>query len=84
MNEDLAIGHEPLTPAAIKFIIARVFDNANDAFKEAKINNKDEFYQGRIQAYYEILNTIKNELIGHDQDLKEFGLDENLEQKMFS
>ena len=77
MNE-----HEQLTPEAIKFIIARVFDNANDAIKEAKVNSKDEFYQGRKLAYYEILDTIKSELIAHDQDLKEFGLDENLEIKL--
>ena len=74
---------EPLTPAAVKFIIARVLDNANDAFKEAIVNGKDEFYQGRKLAYYEILDTIKSELMAHDQDLKEFGLDVNLE-KMFS
>lgn len=74
---------EPLTPAAIKFMIARMLDNANDAFKEATIYGKDEFYQGRKLAYYEMLDTIKSELMAHDQDLKEFGLDVNLE-KMFS
>ena len=35
-------------------------------------------------AYYEVLDTIKNELIAHNQNLKEFGLDENLELKMLS
>lgn len=80
MNEN---DFEPLSPEAVKFIIARVLDNANDAFKEAKDNRQNDFYQGRKFAYYEILDTIKNELIAHDQDLKEFGLDENLEMKMF-
>ena len=74
---------EPLTPAAVKFIIARVLNNANDAFKEATVNDKDKFYQGRKFAYYEILDTIKNELIAHDQDLKEFGLDRNLEKELW-
>ena len=35
-------------------------------------------------AYYEVLDTIKNELIAQNQNLKEFGLDENLELKMLS
>ena len=77
---------EPLTHAAMKFMIARVIDNANDAIKEAIVKKHDEneeFYQGRQFAYYEVLDTLKNELIAHDQDLKEFGLDVNLEH-MFS
>ncbi len=66
---------------AVKYIIARVIDNANDALEEAKKNKDDDFYKGKKLAYYEILDTIKNELDINDQDLKEFGLDENLERK---
>lgn len=66
---------------AVKYIIARVVDNANDALEEAKKNKDDDFYKGKKLAYYEILDTIKNELDINDQDLKEFGLDENLERK---
>ena len=79
---DLDLEREPLTPEAIKYIVARMLDNANDAIKEARENKNNEFYQGRKFAYYEMLDTIKNELFVHDQDLKEFGLDENLEEKM--
>ena len=75
---------ESLTPESIKFIVARVLDNANDAFKEANENKQNDFYEGRRLAYYEVLDTIKNELIAHNQDLKEFGLDESLELKMLS
>ena len=77
---------EPLTPAAMKYMIARVIDNANDAIKESIVKKDDEnenFYRGRKFAYYEVLDTLKNELIAHDQDLKEFGLDENLEKKLW-
>ena len=71
-----------LSEAEIKYIIARVLDNANDAFEEAGENKNDDFYQGKMLAYYEILDTIKNELICRDQDLKEFGLDINLEKML--
>lgn len=65
----------------IKYIVARVMDNANDAFEEAEENGDDDFYKGKKLAYYEILDTIKNELKARGQDLKEFGLDINLERK---
>lgn len=68
-----------MTEAAIKFIISRVIENANDATEEAKQNKADDFYKGRMLAYYEILDTIKSELDVRDADLKEFGLDFDLE-----
>lgn len=69
-----------MNEATIKFIIARVIANANEALEESKQNKGDDFYDGRKLAYYEILDTIKNELDINDQDLKEFGLDIDLEQ----
>ncbi len=75
------MGNE-LTSESIKYIIARVLDNANDAIEEAKENKDDEFYSGKRLAYYEILDTIKNELIVKNQDLKEFGLNIDLENKI--
>lgn len=75
------MGNE-LTSESIKYIIARVLDNANDAIEEAKENKDDEFYSGKRLAYYEILDTIKNELIVRNQDLKEFGLNIDLENKI--
>lgn len=70
-----------MNESEIKYIIARVIENANDARKEAKEAPDDEFYKGKKLAYYEILDTIKNELKARGQDLKEFGLDANLERK---
>lgn len=69
-----------MTDATIKYIISRVIDNANDALEESKANKGDAFYAGKSLAYYEILDTIKNELEARDQDLKEFGLDVDLEK----
>ena len=62
-----------------KYIVSRVLDNANDAISDAKENPEDDFYKGRKMAYYEVLDTIKNELKARDADLKEFGLDIDLE-----
>lgn len=70
-----------MTDATIKFIISRVIDNANDAAKESEQNKGDDFYKGRRLAYYEILDTIKSELEVRGQDLKEFGLDVDLEKE---
>lgn len=68
----------------IKYIIARVIDNANDVLEEERKNKDDAFYKGKKLAYYEILDTIKNDLDINDQDLKEFGLDVDLEKVFYS
>lgn len=69
-----------MSEETIQFIISRVIDNANDALREAQENKGDEFYVGKKLAYYEVLDTIKSELLAHDQSLKAFGLDVNLEK----
>lgn len=69
-----------MTDATIKFIISRVIENANDSLEEARQNKDDSYYEGRKIAYYEILDTIKSELETHEQDLKEYGLDIDLEK----
>jgi len=69
--------------SAIKQMIARIIANANDTLQEASENNNDIFYKGKLLAYYEVLDTIKNDLIIYDQDLKEFLLDINLEKVFF-
>lgn len=73
-----------MTEETIKHIIARVIDNANDALEEERKNKNDAFYKGKKLAYYEILDTIKNDLDIDDQDLKAFGLDVNLEKIFYS
>ena len=73
-----------MTEETIKHIIARVIDNANDALEEEGKNKNDAFYKGKKLAYYEILDTIKNDLDIDDQDLKAFGLDVNLEKMFYS
>lgn len=66
-----------LSVSELEFIVSRVLDNANEA-----LSNKDDsdFVQGKRLAYYEILDTIKNELEVRDVDTKDFGLDISLEE----
>lgn len=65
-----------LSTSELEFIVSRVLENAKNA---ADNNDKSEFEQGKKLAYYEILDTIKNEIIVRDIELKEFGLDMMLE-----
>lgn len=65
-------------------IINRLLSNANDTLKDAQANDKqandkDEFYVGKKLAYYEVLDTIKNDLIIAEYDLQECGLDIDLD-----
>lgn len=71
-----------MSESALQYILSRMLDNANDTMKELKNNPKDLFYQGKKLAYYEMIDTIKNELEAHNQDLKEYGLDFDLEDKL--
>lgn len=69
-----------MNEASIEYIISRVIENANEALAESKQNPNDDFVKGRKLAYYEVLDTIKSELIARDYDLKKVGLDVELEE----
>ncbi|NLY77319.1 MAG: transposase [Tissierellia bacterium] len=71
-----------LTKGSIQYIISRLLDYANEAIKESKKNEQDLFYKGKKLAYIEMLNVLKNELGARDEDLKEYGLDFNIENKL--
>ena len=71
-----------MNDSEIKYIISRILDNANDAIEESNQNKDDDFYKGKKIAYYEVLDTIKNELKAKSQDLKEYGLEINLEKTL--
>ena len=47
------------------------------------MNEEMKYIISRIigNAYYEVLDVIKSELEAHGHDLKEFGLDVNLEKE---
>jgi hypothetical protein len=72
-----------MNEAVAQFLVARIIDCANYALTEAKENEGDAFYKGRKLAYYEVLSLLQNELDLHDENLKEYGLDINLEKTLF-
>lgn len=70
-----------MNESTLKYIIARVIDNANETMNEAKEKPNDDFYKGKRLAYYEVLDTIKNTLLNEGISLDDLGLNVNLERK---
>lgn len=73
---------ELLSIESMKYIVGRLIKNACEAANEANADKSDLFAAGRQVAYYEMLDILRSELLIADQDLKEFGLDFNLESTM--
>lgn len=70
-----------LDEETLKYIIARLVERADEAMQEY-INDKDnDFKNGQSLAYYEMLDILRTELDLSEQDLNEFGLDFDLEEK---
>lgn len=70
-----------LDEETLKYIIARLVERADEAMQEY-INDKDnDFKNRRSLAYYEMLDILRTELDLSEQDLNEFGLDFDLEEK---
>lgn len=70
-----------ITSLQMKLVIENLLNNALNAVKDAG-ESRDGFYEGEKAGYYEILDTIKNQMIVDDRDLSEFGLDINLEETL--
>lgn len=71
-----------MNDAVFKFMISRITEKAKDAIKESNDNSNQDYWEGRKFAYYEILDTIKSELDVRDEDLKEYGIDFDLESSL--
>lgn len=67
-----------LTTAELEFIIARVLRNAENLMEESASESQD-FTDGKKLAYYEVLDTIKNELSVRNIDTKQLGIDKMLQ-----
>ena len=74
------IDEELLTQEDFRYIIARVVDNAKDAYNE---NDGSDFFKGKMLAYYEVLDTIRNELTVEGKDITRFGLDFSPEELLY-
>ena len=83
-REVIMMANEKLTKEGIKYIIGRLLKNAQEAIGEWDKDKSNLFYDGKALAYYEMLDIIKAELDIREQDLKEFGLDVSLEEKLLA
>ena len=83
-REVIMMANEKLTKEGIKYIIGRLLKNAQEAIGEWDKDKSNLFYDGKALAYYEMLDIIKTELDIREQDLKEFGLDVSLEEKLLA
>ena len=73
-----------MTQEQMQFVIERVVKYAVEANGEAKETPNDEFLQGKRQAYYEVLDTIKNQLEIYGANLKDYALNFDIENKMWT
>ncbi len=71
------------TDATLRFLVYRLRERALDALKESRDEPEDTFLAGRRMAYYEVLDILKTELSLRDADLKEVGLDTDLDRLFF-
>ena len=78
------MANEKLTKEGIEYIIGRLLKNAQETVGEWEKDKSKLFYDGKALAYYEMLDIIKAELDIREQDLKEFGLDVSLEEKLLA
>ena len=73
---------DALTVEGMKYLISRLLDNAYNAVEERKQEPSNDFLEGKCLAYFEMLDILRSELDVRDQDLKQFGLDIDLENEI--
>jgi hypothetical protein len=71
-----------LSKESLQYMIARLLERAKEAVEESNADPNNDLEAGRRLAYYEMLDILKSELLVEDQDLKDFGLDIDLENKI--
>ena len=67
----------------IKYIITTIVERGKESAIEAREDKKNDFKQGRAEAYWEVLDIIKTRLDICGENPKEYGLDINLEETMW-
>jgi len=70
---------QELADAALKVAMQSIPEQALCAVSDAKQNPQDAFKDGRALAYYEVLDTVKNQLEIYDLNANVFGLGLNLD-----
>lgn len=66
-----------MNESALEYILERVVNTVLETASD--ISEKDDFSLGKRSAYYEVLDTIKSELLAHDVEPGDYKLDFDLE-----
>ncbi len=69
---------DKLSPEAMEYIVERLLKKYNTAIEEYNQNKDNEFFAGRSEAYYEMLDVLQSELEIHGEDLAKYGLNIDL------
>ena len=72
-----------LSAAEMKYIIYRVVKNGYESIDEENADPTD-INKGRSLAYWEVLDTIYNQLDIYEQDPREFGYPDDWEKPFFA
>ena len=72
----------PMTNEFLRYLIARILENAQEAAADLAADKKSEFKSGRRLAYYEVLDIIQAEAEANGLDLKALGLDMDLDKAL--
>lgn len=70
---------QELAEEALKAAIQSILKQAMRAVSEARQTPHDAYKDGRALAYYEVLDTVKNQLEIYDLNANAFGLGMNLD-----
>ena len=70
---------QELADEVLKAAMQSILEQALRAVSDARQNPRDAFKDGRALAYYEVLDTVKNQLEIYDSDANDFGLGMNLD-----
>lgn len=70
---------QELADEVLKAAMQSILEQALRAVSDARQNPRDAFKDGRALAYYEVLDTVKNQLEIYDLNANVFGLGMNLD-----
>ena len=73
------MSEKTMTSETVKWIIASIIDRAAETAKEYD-GKKDDFAEGLMEGYYEVLDMIKSRLFVSGETLYDYGIDIDLEK----
>ena len=62
-------------------LLERLLRNSREAAARAREDRANELEAGRSEAYYEVLDIIKGQLLANGIEMEKYGLDINLEKE---